>query len=100
MSHRTAMPQWRRLCRSATTAWLLLALAGFTAAAEDEQAKEANAELASLLASARKYELRIARSDAVLEFREPSLLNFTNPERNQERGSVFVWMQADRPAAI
>jgi len=100
MLHRTALPQRGPRYRTAATAWFLLALVSVTAAAEEEPANEASAELAGLLASARKYELRIAKSDAVLELREPSLLNFTNPERNQERGSVFVWMHADRPAAI
>lgn len=59
-----------------------------------------NTELADLLESARKYEIRTTKPDAPLKLREPPVLNFTNPERNQERGSVFVWMQNDRPAAI
>jgi hypothetical protein len=81
-------------------AWLLVALASTAAVADDEPAINANAELADLLASARRYEIRTTSPEAMLELREPSLLNFTNPERNQERGSVFVWMQADRPVAI
>ena len=59
-----------------------------------------NTELADLLAAARQYEIRTTKPDAPLKLREPPVLNFTNPERNQERGSVFVWMQNDRPAAI
>jgi hypothetical protein len=81
-------------------AWLLVALAGSAAVAVDEPGIDGNAELAELLASAREYSLRLANSDKALQFREPSVLNFTNPERNQERGSVFVWMHDGRPAAI
>src|SRR6516164_5376474 len=81
-------------CR--TIVWLTVALAGTGALAEEEQAADGNAELAELLASARQYEIRMTRPEAVQELREPSLLNFTNPERNQERGSVFVWMHNDR----
>jgi hypothetical protein len=98
MSHRTASPG-RLGCRRAI-ACLCVALAASVSVADEEPAIDGNAELADLLASARQYEIRAPRSEALLEFRAPSLLNFTNPERNQERGSVFVWMDGDRPAAI
>lgn len=73
---------------------------GLSATAGQEPATPENTELAELLASARDYEIRITKPDAVLTLREPPILNFTNPERNQERGSVFVWMREDRPAVI
>ena len=57
-------------------------------------------ELAELLAQAKTYELRLPRANAVARFHETPLLNFTNPERNQERGSVFVWMHDSRPVVI
>jgi hypothetical protein len=85
---------------STAISYLLVALASFAAVAQDEPAIDGNAELAELLTSAREYKIRITKSDAELKFREPSVLNFTNPERNQERGSVFVWMDGDRPATI
>lgn len=100
MTHRTPLVACGRICHGGTIAGLLLALAGSVALAAEESAIDGNAELADLLASARKYELRSTKPEAMLELREPSLLNFTNPERNQERGSVFVWMLGDRPAAI
>jgi len=81
-------------------ACLVIGLACPAAVADDEPTDAASAELADLLTSARRYEIRAPQSDAALVFREPSLLNFTNPERNQERGSVFVWTLDDRPAAI
>ena len=100
MSGRTALPVCQRFVRSGAIGCLLLALTISGTVAQDEPAIDGNAELANLLASAREYKLRLAKSDAELKFREPSVLNFTNPERNQERGSVFVWMHGDRPAAI
>lgn len=57
-------------------------------------------ELDDLLKSARNYEIQMKKPDVLLKLREPPVLNFTNPERNQERGSVFVWMQDSRPAVI
>jgi hypothetical protein len=64
----------------------------------DEKEK---AELAEFLDDARHYAIRTTKPDAELKLHEPPLLNFTNPERNQERGSVFVWLTAEgRPAAM
>src|SRR5262249_13854335 len=100
MSRRSTLRVCGRICHSGTMAWLVFGLASSVAVAGDEPAGEGNAELADLLASARLYEIRSTRPEAMLELREPSLLNFTNPERNQERGSVFVWMHNERPAAI
>jgi hypothetical protein len=88
------------ITRVAAMAYLLIAHLSIVALAEDEPGIDGNAELVDLLAAAREYKLRITKSEKALEFREPSVLNFTNPERNQERGSVFVWMHDGRPAAI
>jgi hypothetical protein len=64
----------------------------------DEKEK---AELAEFLDDARHYAIRTAKPDAELKLHEPPVLNFTNPERNQERGSVFVWLTAEgRPAVM
>jgi hypothetical protein len=40
------------------------------------------------------------KPETELKFRDTPVLNFTNPERNQERGSIFVWLHEGRPAAI
>lgn len=56
-------------------------------------------ELAEFLADARGYAIS-AGPAAPLKLHEPPVFNFTNPERNQERGSVFVWLRDGRPAAI
>lgn len=79
MSRRTAFPECGRIRCGAAIASVVIALASSVAVAEDEPAIDGNAELADLLASAKQYEIRLTRSNAVLEFREPSLLNFTNP---------------------
>src|SRR5262249_60678046 len=52
------------------------------------------------LDDAQHYTIRTTKPDAVLKLHEPPVLNFTNPERNQERGSVFVWMHEGRPAVM
>src|SRR5688500_167972 len=78
---------------------VLLAFASLTVVAQ-EPAPAENTELAGLLDAARRYEIRLTRPNVPLKLREPSVLNFTNPQRNQERGSVFVWLHNDRPAAI
>ena len=58
------------------------------------------AELAEFLDEARHYTIRATKPEAVLKLHEPPVLNFTNPERNQERGSVFVWVHEGRPAVM
>ena len=84
---------------------VLVGLIGFLVllhlpAVSQETPPAENTELADLLASARMYEIRTTKPDAPLKLREPPVLNFTNPERNQERGSVFVWLHESRPVAI
>jgi hypothetical protein len=90
-----------RAFAAATPVWAAaLALA---AGQDNPPAKPADekAELAEFLDDARHYAIRIVgKTDAVLKLHEPPVLNFTNPERNQERGSVFVWLHDDRPAVM
>jgi hypothetical protein len=57
-------------------------------------------ELAEFLDDARHYVIRTTKPEAELKLHEPAVLNFTNPERNQERGSVFVWLHEGRPAVM
>ena len=41
------------------------------------------------------------KPEVVLKLHESPVLNFTNPERNQELGSVFVWLDDNgRPAVL
>ena len=71
--------------------------------AQDKQPDKPDekAELAEFLGDAKNYAIRTAKPDAALKLHESPVLNFTNPERNQELGSVFVWLDADgRPAVM
>jgi hypothetical protein len=73
------------------------------AAQEKQPGKEIDekTELVEFLDDAKHYTIRTVKLDAALKLREPPVLNFTNPERNQECGSVFVWLDADgRPAVM
>ena len=72
-------------------------------AAQNEQPgkqSDEKAELADLLEDARHYAMRTTTPHVSLKLHEPPVFNFTNPERNQERGSVFVWLRDGRPAVI
>jgi hypothetical protein len=58
-------------------------------------------EFAEFLDDAKHYAIRTTKPEAALKLHESAVLNFTNPERNQERGSVFVWLTEDgRPAVM
>ena len=46
------------------------------------------------------YVIREQGTGRQLELRSESLLNWANPVRQQERGSVFVWLARGRPEAI
>lgn len=52
------------------------------------------------LEDARKYVIQTVPQGVRLELNEQSLLNWTNPLRQQERGATFVWMHQHRPYAI
>ncbi|HJZ53991.1 MAG TPA: hypothetical protein VKE74_03495 [Gemmataceae bacterium] len=84
------------------TAWLVAGLLSVGVAQEKQPEKQTDekAELAEFLDDARHYTIKTTKPEAVLKLHEPPVLNFTNPERNQERGSVFVWMQDGRPAVM
>jgi hypothetical protein len=57
-------------------------------------------ESAPFIEDARKYVIESAKDRAKLTFNEKSLMNWTNPARQQERGAVYVWTLDDRPLAI
>src|SRR5688572_13921107 len=71
--------------------------------AQEKQPEKADekTEFAEFLDDAKHYAIRAAKPEAALKLHESAVLNFTNPERNQERGSVFVWLTDDgRPAVV
>jgi hypothetical protein len=58
------------------------------------------ADPATFLEDAQKYVIESPGDRVTLKLNEKSLLNWTNPVRQQERGALFVWMNDDRPLAI
>src|SRR5947207_6882378 len=65
-----------------------------------EQPPDDKAEFAEFLDDARHYVIRMLKPEVAFKLHEPAIQNFTNPERNQERGSVFVWLNEGRPAVL
>jgi hypothetical protein len=67
-----------------------------------DKAPDAKAELAEFLDDAKNYTIRtVTKPEVELKFHVTPVLNFTNPERNQELGSVFVWLDDNgRPAVL
>jgi hypothetical protein len=57
-------------------------------------------EAAPFIEDARKYVIESVKDKAKMTLNEKSLLNWTNPARQQERGAVYVWTLDERPAAI
>lgn len=54
----------------------------------------------AFLDDARKYVIESIKDKAKRKLNEKSLLNWTNPTRQQEREAIYVWTQEDRPLAI
>ncbi len=52
------------------------------------------------LDDARKYVIQTAAKPVRLELNEKSVLNWTNPVRQQERGATYVWLHQRRPYVI
>jgi hypothetical protein len=80
------------------TSWL--AAGPLPAGAVQEKQTDDKAELAEFLDDARHYVIRTTNPDVTLKLHDPPIQNFTNPERNQELGSVFVWLNEGRPAVL
>ncbi len=57
-------------------------------------------EPASFVVDARGYEIESVSDRVRLTLNERSLLNWTNPARQQERGAIYVWENEGRPLAI
>ncbi len=57
-------------------------------------------ESAPFIEDARKYVIESVRDKAKLTLNNKSLMNWTNPARQQERGAIYVWSLDDRPLAI
>jgi hypothetical protein len=77
-----------------------LAAGPLPAGSAQEKPTDEKAEHAEFLDDARHYVIRTMKPEVTLKLHEPAIQNFTNPERNQERGSVFVWLNEGRPAVL
>jgi hypothetical protein len=88
--------------RGIVLVWLLgwLAAGSLPAGSAQEKSADDKAEFAEFLDDARHYVIRSLKPDVTFKLHEPAVQNFTNPERNQERGSVFVWLDDGRPAVL
>lgn len=74
---------------------------GFPVAGQAQQtAGEKESAIPAFIEDARKYVIESTKDGAKLKLNETSLLNWTNPSRQQERGAIYVWMHDDRPLAI
>jgi hypothetical protein len=81
-------------------AMLLAALLPVSAISNLAAADESKVEASPFLENAKKYVIESVNDRAKLLLLEKSLLNWTNPVRQQERGEVFVWLLEGRPLAI
>lgn len=54
----------------------------------------------AFLDDAKLYVIESGADRAKLTLREQSLLNWTNPVRQQERGALYVWLRGQRPEVI
>lgn len=59
-----------------------------------------HADKEPFLEDAHSYAMTSDNGATALKLREPSILNWTNPARLQERGSIYVWTDKQRPLAI
>lgn len=57
-------------------------------------------ESAPFIEDARKYVIESVKDKGTLKLNEKSLMNWTNPARQQERGAIYVWSLDERPVAI
>lgn len=93
------------MTRWLTCVVLLLWLVDRTSAeqpATDGDAEKQNIEAALKLTreSAGKYEFTLSVSNDMLVLREQPILRWSNPERGQIYGNVFLWTNRGRPAVV
>ncbi|HUQ69293.1 MAG TPA: hypothetical protein VM165_07220 [Planctomycetaceae bacterium] len=90
------------LCRTALCAIAISSCGvGTTVAQQTAKPSEAAADKTpAFLDDARRYVIETLPGHTKLALREQSLLNWTNPVWQQERGAMYVWLNGQRPAAI
>jgi hypothetical protein len=93
--------------------WLLVVLVSLGAPAlavtggraqnpADTRANPENIEAALKLtqAAAAEYEIRVGDDDKPLELQREPVLRWSNPDRGEVHGNVFVWTRGGRPLAV
>ena len=91
--------------QTAIRVWQLLAIlvgvCGFPVGGHAQQPPgEKESATPAFIEDARKYVIESTMDRAKLKLNEKSLLNWTNPVRQQERGAIYVWTHDERPLAI
>ena len=90
-------------CVTWLTALMLILAASVNSSAQDTKKATSDSdpiEQSKFLDEAKKYIIESPSDRAKLVLNEKSLLNWTNPVRQQERGAVYVWSLDERPYAI
>ncbi len=85
------------------TALMLILTASVDSSAQETKKATSDSEpieQSKFLDEAKKYVIESPSDRAKLVLNEKSLLNWTNPVRQQERGAVYIWSLNERPYAI
>jgi hypothetical protein len=83
----------------------LLALGVIGSQAQDPASTTANPEaieaaLKLTVAAAAEYEIRIGENDKPLELQREPVLKWSNPDRGEVHGNVFLWTRDGRPLMV
>jgi len=97
-----SMPSLIRRPGPIVAAVLFVAAACATGAGADDAVPSTNpdGENSTFFDDARGYVITSEAGAVTLSLREKSLLNWTNPQRLQERGGIYVWLDRGRPLVI
>jgi hypothetical protein len=82
--------------------WLAAAALGLAQKPADTPANPENIEAALklTLAAAAEYEIRVGDDDKPLELQREPVLQWSNPDRGEIHGNVFLWTRDGRPLAV
>jgi hypothetical protein len=82
--------------------WLAVAVTGFAQKPADTPANPENIEAALKLtqAAAAEYEFRVGDDDKPLELQREPVLKWSNPDRGEVHGNVFLWTRDGRPLVV
>jgi hypothetical protein len=82
--------------------WLAVAALGFAQNPADTPANRENIEAALKLtqAAAAEYEVRVGSDDKPLDLQSEPVLKWSNPDRGEVHGNVFLWTRDGRPLVV